>query len=48
MLSNVVRVSLIGLVKLLIGAHPRWIEAAPDLRLSLIHIWQRLLHLSEY
>ena len=32
MLSNVVRVSLIGLVKLLIGAHPRWIEAAPDLR----------------
>lgn len=32
MLANIVRVGLIGLVKLLVGASPRWVGAAPDLR----------------
>lgn len=30
MLASVVRISLIGLVKLLVGAHPRWVAAIPD------------------
>lgn len=30
MFTNLVRLGLIGLVKLLVGANPRWIGAAPD------------------
>ena len=30
MFTYFVRISLIGLVKLLVGANPRWLEAAPD------------------
>lgn len=30
MLINVTRLTLIGLVKLLVGAHPRWMGAAPN------------------
>ncbi|MGB4812427.1 MAG: lysophospholipid acyltransferase family protein [Methylophilaceae bacterium] len=30
MLASLVRVSIIGLVKLLVGAHPRWVASAPN------------------
>ncbi len=35
MIVQFVRLCLVGLVKLLVGAHPRWVDAAPELTQSI-------------
>lgn len=35
MLTSLVRITIIGLVKLLVGAHPRWVAAAPNTKQSI-------------
>ena len=35
MLTNITRLAMIGLVRLLVGAHPRWVGAAPNFAQSI-------------